>query len=35
MIHRKFHSIPPKNGEENGTETWILAKEMYNGENSF
>ena len=26
MIHSKFQSILPKNGQENGTETWILAK---------
>ena len=33
MIHAKFKSILPKNGQENGTETWILAKK--NGENEF
>ena len=26
MIHNKFQSILLKNGQENGTETWILAK---------
>ena len=26
MIHNKFQSILPKNGQENGTEIWILAK---------
>ena len=26
MIHSKFQSIPQKNGQENGTKTWILAK---------
>ena len=26
MIHSKFQSILQKNGQENGTETWILAK---------
>ena len=26
MIHSKFQSILPKNGQENATETWILAK---------
>ena len=26
MIHSKFQSILPKNGQENGTETLILAK---------
>ena len=26
MIHSKFQSIVPTNGQENGTETWILAK---------
>ena len=35
MIHSKFQSILPKNGQENGTETWILAKKMHNGENAF
>ncbi len=28
MIHSKFHSILPKNGQENGTET------QHNGENA-
>ena len=35
MIHSKFQSILPKNGQENGTETCILAKKMHNGENAF
>ncbi len=36
MIHSKFQSILPKNGQENGTETWILAKKKkHNGENAF
>ena len=35
MIHSKFQSILPKNGQENGTETRILAKMMHNGENAF
>ena len=26
MIHSKFHSILPKNGQENGTETRLLAE---------
>ena len=26
MIHSKFHSILPKNGQENGTETRLLAQ---------
>ena len=26
MIYSKFHSIQPKNGQENGTETRLLAK---------
>ena len=26
MIHSKFKPILPKNDQENGTETWILAK---------
>ena len=26
MIHSKFQPILPKNGQENGTETWMLAK---------
>ena len=26
MINSKFHSILPKTGQENGTETWLLAK---------
>ena len=35
MMHSNFHSILPKNGQENGTETWLLAKKMHNGENAF
>ena len=35
MIHGKFQSILPKNGQENRTETWFLAKKMHNGENAF
>ena len=35
MIHSKFQSILPKNGQENGTETCILAKKMHDGENAF
>ena len=35
MIHGKFQSILPKNGQENGTETLILAKKMHNAENAF
>ena len=35
MIHSKFQSILLQNGQENGTETWILAKKMHNGENAF
>ena len=35
MIHSKFQSILPKNGQENGTEALILAKKMHNGENTF
>ena len=26
MMHSKFHSILPNNGQENGTETCLLAK---------
>ena len=26
MIHSKFHSILPKNGQENGTETRLLTQ---------
>ena len=31
MIHSKFQSILPKNGQENGTETLILAKKCIMG----
>ena len=31
MIHRKFKSILPKNGRENGTETRIFAKKCIMG----
>ena len=26
LIHSKFNSILPNNGQENGTKTWLLAK---------